>query len=177
MGRGKCVLLTAGYINTKQNVVADRLSRDRSSNSDFLLSEKYFHKVCKKFWVPGIDLFASHVTSKCAVFYSFKPDPYAIGVDAFTFTWEDRSYAFPPYNLLSKVLNKIKRDGCNVLVIAPFWKTQPWFPLYKKMAISEIIILGPNKTLLFDPYRNNYVSPNKKLSLMAAVLSGKSGTI
>jgi hypothetical protein len=77
--------------------------------------------------------------------------------------------------MLLKTMQKIQNDKCTILVVAPYWQTQPWFPLYERLAISEIIFLGPNKSLLFDPYSNCFVSPSKKLILMVAILSGKSG--
>lgn len=171
------ITLTASYINTKQNVIADRLSREKASSSDFMLSGNYFQKICKTFGQPTMDLFASHSTTQCEKFYSYRPDPYSQGVDSFLFTWFDGEYAFPPFNMVAKTIQKIKQDKCEIIVVAPFWKTQHWFPLYKMLAISEIIIMGPNRHLLFDPYRQCYRTINKRFSLMAAVLSGKNGQI
>lgn len=167
--------LSASYINTKHNIIADRLSRDKKDSSEFKLASNYFNKIINKFGTPKLDLFASHMTTQCQNFYSYKPDPFSSGVDAFSFYWTDGSYAFPPFNMILKCLNKIMQDKCDIIVVVPFWQTQPWYPIYKRLVISEIIMLGPKNSLLFDPYRNTYVSPNKKLKLMAAVLSGKYG--
>ncbi len=120
-------------------------------------------------------MFASHITSKCVRFYSYQPDPYSAGVDAFSFRWVDGAYAFPPFNMITKTINKIINDKCNVIVVAPLWKSQPWFPMYMKIAVTEILTLGPNKTLMFDPYREKYLYLSPKLTLMVAVLSGRSG--
>lgn len=142
-----------------------------------MLAPNYFKFLQSKFGSFKIDLFASYATRQCARFYSYLPDPYAEGVDAFSYTWESGSYAFPPFNLITRTIQKIQCGNSDVTLVVPNWETQPWFPLFKKLAVSEIVILGPNKSLLFDPFRNCYISLTNKMSPMAAVLSGKYGTV
>jgi len=96
----------------------------------------------------------------------------AVGVDAFTYKWESGFYAFPPFNLILRVLNKIKLDKVEGIVIVPFWTTQPWFPLYNKMTKSNMLFLGPNSDLLFNPYSRDSHQVHKNLQLMACVLTG-----
>ncbi|XP_035712588.1 uncharacterized protein LOC110855835 isoform X1 [Folsomia candida] len=167
------IIITATWINTKENYTADKLSRAEKDASDFMLGTNYFTKLTKKFGCPNMDLFASYQTKQCNEFYSWKPDPFSIGVDAFTYEWEDGFYAFPPFNMIGRVINKIIQDKCEGIVVAPMWPTQAWFPLYQKIAKSNIIELGPNKNLLFDPYSRKPHQINSKLKLMAAVLSGR----
>ena len=61
---------------------------------------------------PSINLFASCLKWKLLVYSSFGPNPFFSYVDAFTFVWSafDCVYAYPPFNLLSRILAKIKRD-------------------------------------------------------------------
>jgi len=48
--------------------------------------------------MPTIDLFASRINKQLKSFYSFRPDPDCLLVDAFTAYWGDkRFYAFPPF--------------------------------------------------------------------------------
>jgi ribonuclease HI len=167
------LILRASYINTKANFVADRLSRSQKDSSDFMLSKSYFERIIKVFGSANFDLFASYQTKQCQNYYSWKPDPYSLGVDAFLFKWESGFYCFPPFNLITRVLNKIKDDKCEGVVVVPEWSTQPWFPLYKQLTVSDILILGPNKNLLFDPLSRDSLQINRKLKLMVAKLSGK----
>ncbi len=166
------IQLYASYINTKCNVIADALSREEKDQSDFKLSPKYIQKVFTKFGRPSIDLFAAYLTTQCPQFYSWLPDPESCGVDAFTFTWKDRIYAFTPFCLVGKVLQKLIDDEADGIVIAPFWTAQPWFPFYNKLCRSEIMILKGND-LLFCPYFNRSHHLSSSLKLMAAVLSIK----
>lgn len=166
------IRIRASYINTKQNVIADRLSRTKLDYSDFMLTKNYFENICKAFGQPNIDLFATYQTKQCEVYYSWKPDPFSAGVDAFTFKWGEKFYPFPPFNLVGKVLNKIISDRTKGIVVVPFWSTQPWFPLFQKLVVSNILYSGPNKKLLYDPYSRQFHQITNNLKLMVAILSG-----
>ena len=62
-----------------------------------------------------IDLFASRLTRQLKSYVSWRPDPGAIHVDAFTMDWRNlRAYAFPPFNLIPAVLHKTKREIVSV---------------------------------------------------------------
>ncbi len=160
----------ASYINTKANYLADGLSRAARDSSDFKLCKEIFDQICDKFGTPCIDLFASHHTTQCKAFYSWYPDPMGVGVDAFTHVWEDAFYAFPPFCLLGRVLQKINEDDVRGIVVAPVWKAQPWYPLYIDMAVSNILILK-KRNILWCPFLNRVHSLSHKITLMAAVLA------
>ena len=62
-------------------------------------------------FVPVIDLFASRINKQLEQYVSYRPDPHAAGVDAFTLTWTKLTfYAFPPFSLIANVLSKIKNE-------------------------------------------------------------------
>lgn len=123
--------------------------------------------------VPDFDLFASAQNSKCVRYASWKLDPNSEIVDAFTFSWKDlRFYAFPPFSLVSKVLHKIKSDKAERIVVVPYWPTQPWFPLWYRLLVSEEIFFEPNVQLLHSPFRD--VHPlHSSLILLAGRLSSR----
>jgi len=64
------IFLHATYINTKDNVVSDRLSRMKEDFSDLMLTKKYFDGICKKFLHPNLDLFATYHTKQCKKHFS-----------------------------------------------------------------------------------------------------------
>lgn len=167
------ISLTASYINTSDNVVADSLSRGEQINSEWKLHEKYFTRICKKFGSPDIDLFASNANKQVKQFYSWFPDSNSLGVDAFLCSWDFvLPYAFPPFSMVPKILQKIKNDNAKIILVVPNWPSQPWYPLYHSLCISETIRLGPDKSLLYCPLsRRNH--PIKSLELIAAILSGR----
>ncbi len=42
---------------------------------------------------------------------SFKPEPEAFAIDAFTLSWSAyQFYAFPPYSVINRMLKKIQQD-------------------------------------------------------------------
>jgi hypothetical protein len=57
------------------------------------------------------------------------PDPLAFAVDAMSLSWDGMfAYAFPPFRFLLQVLLKIKQSDCKIILIAPAWPKQAWFP-------------------------------------------------
>lgn len=165
------IIIFASYISTKDNIVADSLSRLDIDSYDFKLGDKYFYNICNKLGSPVIDLFASNKTNQCARFVSWFPCPDAEWVDAFTKPWGEFFFAFPPFKLLTRVLKKIREEHCQGIVVAPNWPNQPWFPLFHNLKISKIIIMKPANDLLFCPYSNRSHPLSFKTTLMAALLS------
>uniref|UniRef100_A0A1B0GPT1 Tyr recombinase domain-containing protein n=1 Tax=Phlebotomus papatasi TaxID=29031 RepID=A0A1B0GPT1_PHLPP len=76
---------------------------------------------------------------------TFPNDPHSVAVDAFTISWKDHFfYAFPPFALIFKVLQKIEHDNCMGIVIVPDWSTQPWYPIFQSLLISDPLYLDAN---------------------------------
>lgn len=165
------VFVFASYINTKDNIEADYESR--KSNIEWELSHSAFQEIVINFGQPDIDLFASRSNNKCDTFISWKQDPDAIAVDAFTVKWSQYFfYAFPPFSIILKVLQKIKNDQAVGVLVVPYWTTQPWFPLFSSMLIKEPIIFHPNKTLISSNFREHHPL-HETLTLVAGLLSAK----
>lgn len=167
------IFIFASYINTKDNVEADEMSRVGFRDTEWELADYAFDKIVHSFGQPNIDLFASRNNKKCSTFVSWKQDPDAWAVDAFTFSWSRlHFYAFPPFCLILKMLRKIINDKAEGIVVIPNWPTQSWYPLYQRIKISEEIIFSPNKHLLVSLFRSHH-SLHKSLELIAVKLSGK----
>lgn len=161
----------ASYIKSSHNIEADGGSRN--IDIEWELNSQAFHKIVNTFGKPDIDLFASRINAKCPRYVSWKPDPSAYNIDAFTVNWSNYFfYAFPPFALILKVLQKIINDGAIGIVVVPYWMTQAWFPLFKSLSVGEIIIFRPQKHLLFSNFRESHPL-HSQLSLAASVLSAK----
>ena len=112
--------------------------------------------------VPDIDLLASR-----------HPEPGATAVDAFSISWTHlRSYAFPPFSVLPQVLQKICDNKAVVLLIAPVWTTQSWYPLVLQLLIEEPILLPKKENLLVLPHSKALYPTRDSLVLAAWMLSG-----
>ncbi|XP_050296332.1 uncharacterized protein LOC126736145 [Anthonomus grandis grandis] len=138
------IFIRASYIPSRDNVEADMASRQLKIETEWSLSDIAFRKIGETFGFPSIDLFASRINRKCKKFVSWLRDPEAIIVDAFTICWHDLNfYAFPPFSLLPKVLQKIVCDKAEGIVVAPLWISQPWYPLFLSLLNSPPIIQSP----------------------------------
>ena len=82
-------------------------------------------------------------------------------------------YAFPPFGLLARVLAKIRHDEAVVLLIAPVWPTQSWYPLLLQLSTGQPILLPRLDNLLSLPDNPGQHPLRHKLNLVAWTLSGK----
>lgn len=166
------IWLFASYINTKDNREADEESRRINPDTEWELCNEAFNFIIQKLGQPEVDLFASRTNAKCENYLSWHPDPDAIAIDAFTINWDQKYfYAFPPFSLLLKCLQKILCDKATGILVFPIWPSQAWYPLLHNLLASEIIFLNPHKDLLHSNFRTHHPL-HKKLILGAAVLSG-----
>ena len=122
-----------------------------------------------------IDLFASLLNAQCNKYCAWKLDPNAEFIDAFSKVWNNfnNPYAFPPFSVLAICLQKITQERARVLLIAPVWPTQVWFPKMMRMLIAPPVILPLG--VLSLPFKKEMVhKQHKTLRLMACHLSGQS---
>ena len=164
--------LSASHIAGIDNCTADVLSR-RDVNKELSLVPSVFQLLLDKFQLkPDIDLFASRFNNKLPKYVSWKPDSCATAVDAFSLSWGNLfPYMFPPFCLLSRVLNKVRKDRTQLaIVIAPVWKTQVWFPLALDLLVAPPILLPEDSVIIPHPQQI------LKLQLAAWLISANSGT-
>lgn len=167
------IFIFASYIKSRDNTEADRASRFTNVDTEWELRESCFQEIVEKLGEPEVDLFASCINKKCPRFVSWKRDPDAYEIDAFTLKWDQFFfYAFPPFAIILKSIRKIINDGASGIFVAPYWPSQPWFPLFMSLVDSELIYFGPDKDMLLSPSRTPHpLWPN--LTLVCAILSGK----
>ena len=114
----------------EKNIVADFLSRGKYLPAEWVLNRAVFRTICRLFSPPPeIDLFASALNFRLPKYCSRCPDVQAWKIDALSFPWTGlRLYAFPPFTLLPRILDKLAQDEADLLLVAPFWPQRPWFP-------------------------------------------------
>ncbi len=138
----KNLILSAAHVPGKQNVVADRESRTRNLDIEWRLKDKWFKYITEQLGTPEIDLFASRINKQLPKYVSWKPDPFAIAIDAFSMSWSNAYlYIFPPFSLMTRVLGKIVADKADVLLVFPDWQTQPWWARLRKLLVGTPIDL------------------------------------
>ena len=111
----------------------------------------------------------SRLTHQLKRYVSWRPDPSAVHNDAFTMDWSNlKAYAFPPFNLIPSVLQKAKKEHATLVLVAPLWTTQPWWPLLIELIVDYPVYLGNNPKLLQDvssPGAMHPLFPSLKLAV------------
>lgn len=166
------IYILASYIRSSDNVVADKASRKVHVDTEWALANSKFQKIIKRFGPPDIDLFASRVNKKCNVYVSWLHDPDASAIDAFTLNWSRFFfYAFPPFSIILRTLEKIIADQAEGILVVPMWPSQPWYPIFLSLLVKEPLIFKPKPNLVSFGRLQHPLSEH--LSLMGGLLSGK----
>lgn len=155
------------------NVEADRESRSSCDASDWMLNRSVFNTL-NSIWPVDIDLFSSHWNAQLHSFVTWRPQPGAAAVNAFSQNWLDHAgYAFPPFALIAKCLEKLRRERANIIIICPVWPSQPWFPILLELACDIPILMKPSHDLLLSATGEPHpLLQNDSLQLAAWKLSG-----
>ena len=170
------LLLIPQFIQGKNNVLADSLSRpNQVQGSEWTQKWEVFRELNNK-WPVMIDLFATSLNHRCSLYFSPFRDPLAIGTDAFFQNWDGyQVYAFPPWSMIPLVLKKLRSSsGVLMTLIASFWPQRPWFPDLLELVVDGPISLPKCRDLLSQPRFHCHHLGINKLSLHAWRLSGDS---
>lgn len=171
------IWLSVAHIPGKNNIEADLLSRQINDDTEWAVKPTVFEQIQNKMGHTNIDLFASRLNCKHDCYISYRPDPHAFAIDAFSVNWNDyNGYIFPPFSLLGRIIQKIKADKVdNVLLIAPLWPTQVWFPplLHQVFQKPRILPLGS----IYLPQDEKRKHTIKTMRLAAFRLSGNNSKV
>ena len=136
------------------NTIADEESRLKRLNYDkdnsriqddlsgLALNYQLFD-LANSLWKPHtVDLFATLQDRQLRRFCSWGPQPGALATDAMKISWrQENGWANPPFSLIFQVLHKVRMEGSTVTLLAPFWPSQPWFPLLLDMLVEAPVLL------------------------------------
>ena len=151
------IYIQAEHLPGVQNCLADRASRTCIDSSDWKLQPQ----LIKQFLVDrDTDLFATRLTHQLPYYVSCHPDPKAIAADAFSLNWAAlRRYAFPPFNLIPRTLIKVLKDKTTIVLVAPVWQGQTWWPLLLQLAIRQPVRLPSTPQTLKNPVDPTVMHP------------------
>ena len=152
------------------NKTPDGLSRQKLESTEWMLDSSVFCQIVAVYQQPQVDLFASHHNHQLPNYLSWIPDPQAMGTDVFSIPWKfNLCYLFPPFPLIQKCIQKIKQDQTDALLIAPVWKSRPWYFLLLKMLMDLPALLPFHAKLRHFPMFPSQVHPliEKKINLAA----------
>ena len=167
--------ITCAHIPGVENVQSDYESRKEYRQAEWMLNRDYYLQAIEKFeFEPDLDCFASRINCQTKMYASFKPDPYASFINAFSINWQDyKCYLFPPFSVIAQALQKLRVDKATALCVLPHWPTQSWWPLMNLMLVKGPWILKSSSRNLLLPNHMDEVHPlHHKLKLVICLLSG-----
>ena len=169
------VWLSAEYLAGSMNFIADYESRHNKCHLEWALCPNVFNTVCARLGRPEIDLFASRLNAKLHRFASWRPEPGAEFVNAFSVSWANMyCYIFPPFSLLAQCLKKVRLEVTEALIIAPLWPTQVWFAQLMEMLVEIPVVLPRSPQLLKLMHKPTAVhSLHRRMRLIACRISGE----
>ena len=131
--------ISAIFIPGVDNLQADFLSRQTLSPGEWSLHPQIFQVICQRWGMPDVDVMASRFNKKLDRFMSRTRDPMACGADALVCPWHQFKllYAFPPLQLLPRLLRRIRVEHKPVILVAPAWPRRAWYSLILKMAVGD----------------------------------------
>lgn len=143
------------HIPGKLNTTADSLSRQkRKCNEDmeWAININIYDMICQKMGSSEIDLFASAKNHKHKRYVSYMPEKGAVAINAFSIYWKYKlHYAFPPFSVIGRVLQKMCEEEAEVIMVAPIFPSQPWFPQLLSQISGQSYILPKTDKVLYLP--------------------------
>ena len=174
------ITLITAHIPGIENSEADTLSRQFQDPADWMLNPQVFSRITKVMGKVTLDLFANLWNRQVPRFYAWKPQPHAIGLDSLAHPWPLKGgYAFPPWILIPKIIQKIRREGVEVILIAPIWPKTCWYSHLVEMSIQHPLLL-PQTQILTDAEGNPpqlKAHLRKNFALAAWKLSGNTSLV
>ena len=145
--------LLTEYINTKENVQADALSR-LDDEEDWQLNPKVFRMI-DAVEQHSVDRFATALNALLPRFNSRWEQPGAEAVNSLALSDEhwhsEKNWCNPPWSLLPTLADKLEQSGAAATVVAPDWPRENWAAKLDALAIEVTRI--PAHTGLFIPGR------------------------
>ena len=143
------ISMKAVHILGINNARADALSRYRIIPSEWSLNNSVVWKIFNLWGQPQIDLFATWENKKTPIFCAWQAHPKAFAMDALSIVWQNMFvYAFPPVQLIPRILTHFQQFQCTMILIAPLWPKQLWYPILLNLSVACPIKLPLQRDLL-----------------------------
>ena len=89
---------------------------------------------------------------KHKIYISYMLEKGALAINTFSATWNYQlHYAFPPFGIIRRVLQKISEDRAEMIRVAPLFPSQPWFPQLLQQISRQSFVLPKTDKILFLP--------------------------
>lgn len=159
----------AEWIAGEDNIEADRASRIQEDYKESQLNPEIFKLVHHWAGPLEVDLFASLENAQLPKFVTLKAHPKSYYFDALAHPLPAKAYANPPFILIPRVLQKVRMEQAELVLIAPLWTTQPWWATLVDLVVEPPLLL-PRINNLFRVGQENRLP---KWETLAWKLSGR----
>ena len=170
------ITVEAHYLPGSLNTEADFWSRHHQGSAEWQLNRTLFKRIQHHFRPSRTDLFATRINAQLDQFISWLPEPSAAATDAFALDWRNLDgCAFPPFSLLSRVINQVRRQRVPTLVlVTPLWRGATWFPQLLEVAVAPPVLLPRWPDLLLDQLGQPHpLVERRQLVLAVWLISGQ----
>ena len=145
----KVTLLTPHWLSSKDNAMADFLTRHTLPQWEFQLLPETFCFILDHFHVsPTLDAFSSRATAQLDRYMTWYPDSQAVARDALIHPWDPVTYLFPPVPMILKCLKKVMTEKIEVVMVLPQWPSALWWPLVQNMLVNPPLSLPSYRSVL-----------------------------
>ena len=115
--------------------------------TEWSLNQTIADRIFRAWGRPFVDLFVLSINTKLATYK----------VDSLVQNWDGLyDYAYPPTSLISACLNKVRTENVEIVLIAPGWPNQEWFPDLLDLPIDFPITLPPVQKLLKQTFLHHF---------------------
>ena len=151
-------------------------SRRNQGGLEWMLNEASLSRALEHLKAtPNTDLFACLINKQIQRYVCYCPDPEVEAINAFSLNWGNLNfYAFFPFSVIPKMLNKIRKKKAEGIAVLPDSPTESWYANAHKLMKQKPVYLKRSKTLLTLTFHLSEIHPiRRKLNLMVCHLSGK----
>ncbi|XP_076137379.1 uncharacterized protein LOC143119644 [Alosa pseudoharengus] len=141
--------LKATHVPGVLNLGADLLSRGNPRYGDWKLHSDVVAQIWLRTSRAKVDLFASEENAQCPMFFSLRDQKAPLGIDALAHQWPHvLLYAFPPLELITPTLARVREQSLSLILVAPRWPGKPWLAEIIPLLHSPPWPLPPRRDLL-----------------------------
>ena len=147
------IWISGFHIPGKLNITADKLSRQKcNEDMEWAIQPDIYELISHKMGFSNIDLFAAVKNCKHARYVSYMPEKDAVAINAFSISWDYKlHYAFPPFSVIGRVIQKLCEEQAELILIAPLFPSQPWFPQLLNQISGQSFVLPKTHRVLYLP--------------------------
>ncbi|XP_041915862.1 uncharacterized protein LOC121680525 [Alosa sapidissima] len=141
--------LKATHVPGVLNLGADLLSRGNPRYGDWKLHSDVVAQIWLRTGRAKVDLFASEENAQCPMFFFLRDQKAPLGIDALAHQWPHvLLYAFPPLELITPTLARVREQSLSLILVAPRWPGKPWLAEIIPLLHSPPWPLPPRRDLL-----------------------------